>query len=125
MRLSLKRISALVVSAVMVTLLAGCNSGGKTDSREMGQTGQTGETQKTQETQETGEFSYPMAGGGTVTYWMELNPNVAASYTNMEETHFAQKLQADTGINIEYQHPAVILLLPSIFFHRRKEPIML
>lgn len=107
MRLSLKRISALVVSAVMVTSLAGCNSGGKTGSRETGQTGETQKIQETQETKEAGEFSYPMDGGGTVTYWMELNPNVAANYTNMGETHFAKKLQADTGISIEYQHPAV------------------
>ena len=48
-----------------------------------------------------------MEGNPTITYWMELNGNVAANYGSMEETAFAKNLQEATGIDIEYQHPAV------------------
>lgn len=42
-----------------------------------------------------------------ISYWMELNGNVAANYTSMEDTAFAKNLQAATGVDIEFEHPAV------------------
>lgn len=57
--------------------------------------------------EEAAEFSYPVENGGTLTYWMDLNSNVAANYSNMGETPFGKKLQENTGIQIEFQHPAV------------------
>lgn len=42
-----------------------------------------------------------------ITYWMELNGNVAANFTSMEDTNFAKNLQEATGIDIQYEHPAV------------------
>lgn len=56
---------------------------------------------------ESTEFSYPVAEGGTLSYWMELNPNVAANYTSLSDTEFGKKLQENTGITVEFQHPAV------------------
>ena len=56
---------------------------------------------------ESAEFTYPVAEGGTLSYWMELNANVAANYTSLNDTEFGKKLQENTGITIEFQHPAV------------------
>ena len=90
--------SALLMVAVMASAsLAGC---GQTEKPSTGgaTSGQSGSA---------AEFSYPMEGSPTVTYWMELNGNVAANYSSMEDTAFAKNLQEATGIDIEYQHPAV------------------
>lgn len=43
----------------------------------------------------------------TITYWSELNANVAANYNSLGETELGKALQEQTGVNIEFQHPAV------------------
>jgi putative aldouronate transport system substrate-binding protein len=52
-----------------------------------------------------GIISYPINTGVTLSYWMELNTNVSANFTNMGDTPFGKGLQQRTGIKIGYQHP--------------------
>ncbi|NJP41099.1 extracellular solute-binding protein [Oscillospiraceae bacterium HV4-5-C5C] len=48
---------------------------------------------------------YPLSGG-TLTYWVSLNSNVAANYSSLADTPYAKEYEALTGVHIEYQHPA-------------------
>ena len=41
-----------------------------------------------------------------LTYWVELNANMAQVVTEMGETEYAKELQERTGVKIKYQHPA-------------------
>lgn len=87
-------------SSASVTQTTGSStaSGTQTGSSQAGAAG---------EGTESAEFTYPVAEGGTLSYWMELNANVAANYTSLNDTEFGKKLQENTGITIEFQHPAV------------------
>ena len=53
-----------------------------------------------------GPFSYPVRGGGKVTYWQQVQAVWSANYTNLGQTPFAQRLMEKTGIEIEYLHPS-------------------
>lgn len=94
---------AVVLAAASVT---GC---GKTDagtSKDAQAEAVTTEASRDADTEQE-EASYPLKEGGTLSYWLELNANVAANYSSLGDTNFGKKLQADTGITIEFQHPAV------------------
>lgn len=110
---NLTKAGALLLTAVMaVTAAAGCGSTDSAADTKPADTGATAETQAAADVEaevntEAAQFSYPVADGGTLTYWMELNANVAANYSNMGDTPFGKKLQENTGITIEFQHPAV------------------
>lgn len=43
--------------------------------------------------------------GGTLTYWVSLNPNASTSVSNYADTPFSKQLQEKLGVTIEYQHP--------------------
>ncbi|GHV55134.1 sugar ABC transporter permease [Spirochaetia bacterium] len=43
--------------------------------------------------------------GNNLTYWVALNPNVSANYSNLGDTPFAKELAAKTKTVIQYQHP--------------------
>ena len=93
--------SALLMVAVMAAAsLAGC---GQTEQKPAASSEAAGSNTEVA----APEFSYPMEGNPTVTYWMELNGNVAANWSSMEDTYFGKNLQAATGVDIEFQHPAV------------------
>lgn len=109
-KMLLKKGGALLSAMVMAISLTACGgTNNAVDSNASPSDSQTTDNNQTTGT-DTGvneaEFSYPMEGG-TLTYWMELNSNVASNYTSMGETPFAQALQENTGITVEYQHPAV------------------
>lgn len=108
--MKIKRRSAAIFAAVLaMTAIGGCgNSSNNTETtttKAAPTQAATGETTTTAEG--TDAFTYPMDGGKTVSYWMELNPNVAANFTNMSETKLGKGLQEATGITIDFQHPAV------------------
>ena len=93
-------------------LLGGCSGGAESQTEGSSQAGSTAATQAegTAASGETSgesaeEFSYPMAEGETLTWWKELNNNVALEFTTMSDTPFAQGLMERTGIQIEFQHP--------------------
>lgn len=100
MKERLKRIGVLLLVFVMAAFcFMGCNGKElKTD------TTSTNAEVITEET--TADSAYPIDTDVTLTYWMELNSNVAANYNNMADTPFGRNLAKKTGINIEYIHPA-------------------
>ena len=107
MKNNLKRVSALLLAAAMtVSCFAGCG-GNSSSSSSNNQASNSGNNSVANTEVVAEEFSYPMSTDVKVTYWMELNGNVSANYTNMSDTTFAKNLQEQTGITIEYQHPAV------------------
>ena len=52
------------------------------------------------------DFSYPMDGSTTLTWWLQLNPNVSATSASLGDTPFAAELEKQTGVKVEYIHPA-------------------
>lgn len=71
-------------------------AGQKTDDKAQG-----GETES-----EAAEFTYPIEGNKTLTYWCDLNTNVAANFTNLADTPLYQEVFKRTGVTVEFQHPA-------------------
>ena len=110
MKKNLKRVSALLLAAVMtVSCFAGCGGNNEQASNNNNQASNNNQaaTNNTEQAATNEEFSYPMQTDVTVTYWAELNGNVSANYTNLGDTAFGKNLQKETGITIEFQHPAV------------------
>ena len=101
---------ALLMAAVVAAagIATGCgnkdNGGAAPESQTTAQADASG---KTETAAPDTAFSYPVAEGGTLSYWVELNANAAANYTSLNDTEFGKKLQENTGITIEFQHPAV------------------
>lgn len=102
-----KPVAVLAAMAAVASLLAGCGSktGGTSSTG-----GETKETSKAAEGSSNanagGEVSYPLSDGGELTYWLQLNTNASANFTNLGETEFGKALQEQTGITIKFQHPA-------------------
>lgn len=97
MRKNLKKAGALILAMAMaVSCLTAC--GGK-DTGKGNEGGNEGGA--------AGTVSYPLDTDVTVTYWAELNGNVSANFTSMADTPFGKALQEQTGVTIEFQHPAV------------------
>ena len=115
------RKGALLITAAIAAagIAAGCGSkdgkdaGKDTISKEQTETGKTDASEPAGTTASEGAdegskaFSYPVADGGTLSYWLELNANAAANYPSLNDTEFGKKLQENTGITVEFQHPAV------------------
>lgn len=102
-----KPVAVLAAMATVASLLAGCGS--KTEGTSS-TGGETKETSKAAEGSSNanagGEVSYPLADGGELTYWLQLNTNASANFTNLGETELGKALQEQTGITIKFQHPA-------------------
>ncbi len=84
-----KRMLSLVAAGLVVCMAAGCN-GKKSSVKEVKTYG-----------------DYPINTNETLTLWSSLHANVAASATNLGETEFAKELEKETGIKINYIHPAI------------------
>lgn len=90
---TMKRILALSLTTVLAVSAIGCG---------------TTETSTTGTTESAGEAVVEeIVQTEPVTYWTELNGNVAANYSNLGETNFGIQLQEQTGIEVEFTHPAV------------------
>lgn len=87
--LKMKKAAALLLSVALVVSFAGCKKGGKTVVDDS-----FGET-------------YPLKTDTTLTYWMALNENVTASVATFSETPYAKQAEKNTGVKIDYRHPAV------------------
>lgn len=94
---------AVVLAAASVTGCGKTDAGTPKDAQEKAVTVEASQGAVTEQE----EVSYPLTEGGTLSYWVELNANVAANYSSLGDTNFGKKLQVDTGITIEFQHPAV------------------
>ncbi|GLC30895.1 extracellular solute-binding protein [Clostridium omnivorum] len=92
-----KKLKGMVTAAVALTLsaglLTGCAQKGKSDASK-------------QTSGKTGEVSYPIKTDVSLKYWLPLNANLSTSKKNLGETEFAKELQKETGIKVEYIHPA-------------------
>ena len=99
MRRNLKKPVALLTAALTAaSLLAGCGGSSEegtgadagTQVNETDTAGAAAETpEDSAETVETAGAeagTYPLAEGGTLTYWLQLNPNVSANFTNLGDT---------------------------------------
>ena len=84
-----KRMLSLVAAGLVVYMAAGCN----------------GKKSYVKEVKTYGD--YPINTNETLTLWSSLHANVAASATNLGETEFAKELEKETGIKINYIHPAI------------------
>lgn len=117
MRRNLKKPVALLTAALTAaSLLAGCGSsaGESTDAgAQVKETSNANEAAETtaggsdaEEAAAPAEVTYPLAEGGTLTYWLQLNSNVSANFTNLGETELGKAWQEQTGVTVEFQHPA-------------------
>lgn len=104
--------SAALLTAVAVagSLLAGC--GGK-ETTEAPAASEAAPAETTAASEAAGgeaaapaEASYPLADGGELTYWLQLNSNVSANFTNLGDTELGKAWKANTGVEVEFQHPA-------------------
>mgnify|MGYP003302062386 CR=1 FL=1 len=100
MKKRVKGTGALLLVFVMVAFwFMGC------DHKEIKTDTTSGDAEVVTEETTSGS-TYPIDTDVTLTYWMELNSNVAANYNNMADTPFGRNLTRQTGVNIEYIHPA-------------------
>ena len=51
-------------------------------------------------------FVYPLNTDATLTYWVRLQPVLTTSVKNYGETEFTKEYQKQTGVKVEYIHPA-------------------
>ncbi|MDR2101084.1 MAG: extracellular solute-binding protein [Treponema sp.] len=79
----------LILAAFPLAAAGGQAGGGGTASPSMG----------------SGKITYPMDTPVTLTYWVELNANVADKFVNLGDTPFARELEKRTGVKVEYLHP--------------------
>ena len=101
-------ITALLSVSVSAMLLAGCgaNSGDdKAADQSKNETEEATSGSNSESVAEADAFTYPMDTDTTITYWCDLNTNVAANYANLGETPFGKGLMEHTGVNIDFQHP--------------------
>lgn len=108
MKKNLKKMGALLLaSAMAMTALTGCGSKEAAPAATEAAKTEAAAAATEAATAEPAEFSYPMDTDTKLTYWMELNANVAANYNNMADTELGKNLMAQTGIDVEFSHPAV------------------
>ena len=50
---------------------------------------------------------YPIQTDDKLTYYVQLNSNVAAVSENLGTTPFAEELMKETGVNVEFIHPPI------------------
>lgn len=100
-----KLLALLLAMALVVSMAAGCSNEEATETTEApviqdteGVSGDEGTVEE--------EFSYPVADGGTITWWAGTNQNWSNHFTSLADTEWAKALQEQTGITIEFKHPA-------------------
>lgn len=93
----LKRFLCIVIGATVSTsIFVGCAS--KKGDTEAG----TGNNS----TLSAKDFKYPVSSNDKLTYWVQLNGVVSPSAKTLNETEWAKEMEKQTGIKVEYIHPA-------------------
>lgn len=87
--------AAVLCAGLLASMLSGC--GGNNNSN-------TTTTELIPEV--TTSDTYPIETDAELTYWVTLNSNVAAYAQSLNDTDFAQWLQEDTGVKVNFIHPA-------------------
>ena len=88
---SFKKCILYLLAVLILMSFSGC--GNKTETSGGQVSGQYGD-------------SYPLEGSPKITYWMQLNSALLNTDSEMATTPFAQGLQEETGIEIEFIHPS-------------------
>lgn len=110
-RITMRRAAALGLAAAMLTL-TGCGGGGQetqtttAGAAEATTAGAAAEGTEAGDAADTAETDKPYAGT-KLTWWTKLNANVSSTYPNLGDTPWAQYVQEQTGIEIEFIHPTV------------------
>ncbi|MFK7694544.1 extracellular solute-binding protein [Paenibacillus sp. HJGM_3] len=84
--------SAALATAMLATLAAGCGKKEETPNNAASATPTPGAAK---------EVKYP----DTVSYWVSLNPNAAATMKSYNEIAAYKELEKKTGTKVEFQHP--------------------
>lgn len=114
MRKRTKQAASLIMATAMTAVtLAGCGSSGETKKETTAAAttaapaaAETAGSQAAAETVAEAASDKPYEGV-KLTWWTKLNANVSATYPNLGETPWAQYVQEQTGIEIEFIHPTV------------------
>lgn len=107
MRKELKKGTVAVLSAALLSMsMTGCGSAGQETAPDNTKSESNQETTSgVSEQPESEEFTYPMKTDTKITYWCDLNTNVAANYSNLGDAPFGKGLMERTGISIDFLHP--------------------
>lgn len=98
-----KLTSALICTALVASLMAGCSS----KKEEENPANATGSAEPAKTEQPSGPVTYPIKTDVTLTYWVGLNTNVSTTSATLNETEFAKQLEKQTGIKVKYIHPTL------------------
>lgn len=114
MRKTARQVSAMAMAAAMLSVtLAGCGSSESANtSTTAAPTTAAAAEAAGGESAAPAEAEAPAASdkpyeGTKLTWWTKLNANVSATYPNLGDTPWAQYVQEQTGIEIEFIHPTV------------------
>lgn len=97
-----------ILTAVLM-LCAGCGQekDGAAGSSESSTTAQmSGSSTVGTDEGESEAFTYPLDTDAKLTWWVTLNVNVSSTSKSMNDTRFAEALIEQTGVDIEFIHPA-------------------
>lgn len=109
-----KRLVAALLAATMTASFVGCGGGAASSSEAPSETASStaSSTESSAASSEApaadgaaSALTYPLQGNPKVTYWVDLNPNVTASFASMNDTPLTAQLRTETGIDVEYIHP--------------------
>lgn len=89
----IKFVTIIAGISIMTSLLSGC---GSKSTKEV----------SVDKGSATGEVTYPIQTSVKLTYWTKLDPKVAPSAKTLADTEFGKALEKETGIKVEWQHPA-------------------
>lgn len=103
-----KKLIASILAATMVLSTAACgDTATNATSEDTSKNSEvSSEAAESSETVVEEEFSYPMTGKDKITWWLELSPTLGGAYANLADTPGAKELSKQTGIEVEYIHPA-------------------
>lgn len=97
MRKMSRSATVLTILALVATTMAACSGGGSSEG------GKAGSTESTSEKQDSAEQTQSLT---KLSYWVELFPDAAAIMKSYGEVTAWKEIQARTGVQIEFQHPA-------------------
>ena len=101
MNKKMKKLTTMILACVLLAALAaGCSGNGGKPAESSSPSSNTGAT-KTPETGGASEVDYPKS----VTYWVSLNSNAAATMKSYNEIAAYKELEKVTGTKVEFQHP--------------------
>lgn len=109
--MSVKKVSAVALAAAMLVSMAACSQSSSSTasssaaSSSADSSAASSETASTSSEAATTEFSYPMEGDKTLTYWVGVS--VSNYNDNNAKLPMWQQMMEDTGVTIEFIHPVV------------------